>query len=63
MGRGWGPWGCLTCAWVWGCPPDYAEALINPIKHVSLMDQRAKQLAAFMGEGEVRSCSPPPHRP
>ncbi|XP_059574377.1 1-phosphatidylinositol 4,5-bisphosphate phosphodiesterase beta-3 isoform X2 [Alligator mississippiensis] len=31
---------------------DYAEALINPIKHVSLMDQRAKQLAAFMGEGE-----------
>lgn len=33
---------------------DYAEALINPIKHVSLMDQRAKQLAALMGESEVR---------
>lgn len=31
-------------------PPDYAEALINPIKHVSLMDQRAKQLAALIGE-------------
>uniref|UniRef100_A0A9L0K380 Phosphoinositide phospholipase C n=1 Tax=Equus asinus TaxID=9793 RepID=A0A9L0K380_EQUAS len=36
------------------CPrPDYAEALINPIKHVSLMDQRAKQLAALIGESEV----------
>ena len=36
------------------CPhPDYAEALINPIKHVSLMDQRAKQLAALIGEREV----------
>jgi hypothetical protein len=34
-------------------PPDYAEALINPIKHVSLMDQRAKQLAALIGESEV----------
>uniref|UniRef100_A0A8C4MNX7 1-phosphatidylinositol 4,5-bisphosphate phosphodiesterase n=1 Tax=Equus asinus TaxID=9793 RepID=A0A8C4MNX7_EQUAS len=32
---------------------DYAEALINPIKHVSLMDQRAKQLAALIGESEV----------
>lgn len=34
-------------------PADYAEALINPIKHVSLMDQRAKQLAALIGESEV----------
>uniref|UniRef100_A0A670YQY7 Phosphoinositide phospholipase C n=1 Tax=Pseudonaja textilis TaxID=8673 RepID=A0A670YQY7_PSETE len=33
---------------------NYAEALINPIKHVSLMDQRAKQLATLMGESEVR---------
>ncbi|XP_023594005.1 1-phosphatidylinositol 4,5-bisphosphate phosphodiesterase beta-3 [Trichechus manatus latirostris] len=32
---------------------DYAEALINPIKHVSLMDQRAKQLAALIGENEA----------
>ncbi|XP_051819836.1 1-phosphatidylinositol 4,5-bisphosphate phosphodiesterase beta-3 isoform X2 [Antechinus flavipes] len=32
---------------------DYAEALINPIKHVSLMDQRSKQLAALMGESEA----------
>nr|XP_051689060.1 1-phosphatidylinositol 4,5-bisphosphate phosphodiesterase beta-3 [Oryctolagus cuniculus] len=32
---------------------DYAEALINPIKHVSLMDQRAKQLAALIGESEA----------
>ncbi|XP_033927743.1 LOW QUALITY PROTEIN: 1-phosphatidylinositol 4,5-bisphosphate phosphodiesterase beta-3 [Melopsittacus undulatus] len=31
---------------------DYAEALSNPIKHVSLMDQRARQLAALMGDGE-----------
>ncbi|XP_015272294.1 PREDICTED: 1-phosphatidylinositol 4,5-bisphosphate phosphodiesterase beta-3 [Gekko japonicus] len=31
---------------------NYAEALINPIKHVSLMDQRAKQLAALIGESE-----------
>lgn len=51
-GRGW-PWGsdskilCL-CSYT-----DYAEALINPIKHVSLMDQRAKQLAALIGEKEV----------
>uniref|UniRef100_A0A9L0K9Z4 Phosphoinositide phospholipase C n=1 Tax=Equus asinus TaxID=9793 RepID=A0A9L0K9Z4_EQUAS len=38
------------------CPrPDYAEALINPIKHVSLMDQRAKQLAALIGESEPLS--------
>lgn len=36
-------------------PLDYAEALINPIKHVSLMDQRAKQLAALIGESEVSS--------
>ncbi|XP_015706609.1 LOW QUALITY PROTEIN: 1-phosphatidylinositol 4,5-bisphosphate phosphodiesterase beta-3-like, partial [Coturnix japonica] len=28
---------------------DYAEALINPIKHVNLMDQRATRLAALMG--------------
>ncbi|ELK13395.1 1-phosphatidylinositol 4,5-bisphosphate phosphodiesterase beta-3 [Pteropus alecto] len=34
---------------------DYAEALINPIKHVSLMDQRAKQLAALIGEREAQS--------
>ncbi|XP_016071865.1 PREDICTED: 1-phosphatidylinositol 4,5-bisphosphate phosphodiesterase beta-3 [Miniopterus natalensis] len=33
---------------------DYAEALINPIKHVSLMDQRAKQLAALIGEREAQ---------
>ncbi|XP_042814443.1 1-phosphatidylinositol 4,5-bisphosphate phosphodiesterase beta-3 isoform X1 [Panthera tigris] len=33
---------------------DYAEALINPIKHVSLMDQRAKQLAALIGESEAQ---------
>uniref|UniRef100_A0A8C3S3E6 1-phosphatidylinositol 4,5-bisphosphate phosphodiesterase n=1 Tax=Chelydra serpentina TaxID=8475 RepID=A0A8C3S3E6_CHESE len=32
---------------------DYAEALINPIKHVSLMDQRAKQLVALIGDSEV----------
>ncbi|XP_072840146.2 1-phosphatidylinositol 4,5-bisphosphate phosphodiesterase beta-3 [Pogona vitticeps] len=31
---------------------NYAEALINPIKHVSLLDQRAKQLAALIGESE-----------
>uniref|UniRef100_A0A8D1F0N0 1-phosphatidylinositol 4,5-bisphosphate phosphodiesterase n=1 Tax=Sus scrofa TaxID=9823 RepID=A0A8D1F0N0_PIG len=34
---------------------DYAEALINPIKHVSLMDQRAKQLAALIGESEAQA--------
>ncbi|XP_064143942.1 1-phosphatidylinositol 4,5-bisphosphate phosphodiesterase beta-3 isoform X3 [Loxodonta africana] len=34
---------------------DYAEALINPIKHVSLMDQRAKQLAALIGENEAQT--------
>ncbi|KAM6161072.1 1-phosphatidylinositol 4,5-bisphosphate phosphodiesterase beta-3 [Erethizon dorsatum] len=33
---------------------DYAEALINPIKHVNLMDQRAKQLAALIGESEAQ---------
>ncbi|XP_040826872.1 1-phosphatidylinositol 4,5-bisphosphate phosphodiesterase beta-3 isoform X2 [Ochotona curzoniae] len=45
---------------------DYAEALINPIKHVSLMDQRAKQLAALIGESEAgpdtiqeAPCQPP----
>ncbi|KAG8437970.1 hypothetical protein GDO86_008597 [Hymenochirus boettgeri] len=30
----------------------YANALTNPIKHISLMDQRAKQLIALMGENE-----------
>uniref|UniRef100_A0A2K5E6Q2 1-phosphatidylinositol 4,5-bisphosphate phosphodiesterase n=1 Tax=Aotus nancymaae TaxID=37293 RepID=A0A2K5E6Q2_AOTNA len=34
---------------------DYAEALINPIKHVSLMDQRARQLAALIGENEAQA--------
>ncbi|KAM5316887.1 1-phosphatidylinositol 4,5-bisphosphate phosphodiesterase beta-3 isoform 1-T2 [Glossophaga mutica] len=34
---------------------DYAEALINPIKHVSLLDQRAKQLAALIGEREAQA--------
>uniref|UniRef100_A0A8C8YSS4 1-phosphatidylinositol 4,5-bisphosphate phosphodiesterase n=1 Tax=Prolemur simus TaxID=1328070 RepID=A0A8C8YSS4_PROSS len=34
---------------------DYAEALINPIKHVSLMDQRATQLAALIGESEAQA--------
>ncbi|XP_012580766.1 PREDICTED: 1-phosphatidylinositol 4,5-bisphosphate phosphodiesterase beta-3 [Condylura cristata] len=34
---------------------DYAEALINPIKHVSLMDQRANQLAALIGENEAQA--------
>uniref|UniRef100_F6QQI2 1-phosphatidylinositol 4,5-bisphosphate phosphodiesterase n=1 Tax=Callithrix jacchus TaxID=9483 RepID=F6QQI2_CALJA len=34
---------------------DYAEALINPIKHVSLMDQRARQLAALIGESEAQA--------
>ncbi|KAM4617313.1 1-phosphatidylinositol 4,5-bisphosphate phosphodiesterase beta-3 isoform 2-T3 [Discoglossus pictus] len=34
---------------------DYADALINPIKHVNLMDQRAKQLVALMGESEQQS--------
>ncbi|XP_053133887.1 1-phosphatidylinositol 4,5-bisphosphate phosphodiesterase beta-3 isoform X4 [Hemicordylus capensis] len=36
----------------------YADALINPIKHVSLLDQRAKQLAALMGESEERAEKP-----
>ncbi|XP_064360053.1 1-phosphatidylinositol 4,5-bisphosphate phosphodiesterase beta-3-like, partial [Dromaius novaehollandiae] len=31
---------------------DYAEALINPIRHVNLLDQRKKQLVALMGDGE-----------
>eukprot|EP00079_Xenopus_tropicalis_P035132 XP_017948903.1 PREDICTED: 1-phosphatidylinositol 4,5-bisphosphate phosphodiesterase beta-3 isoform X2 [Xenopus tropicalis] len=30
----------------------YANALTNPIKHINLMDQRAKQLIALMGENE-----------
>ncbi|XP_038620687.1 1-phosphatidylinositol 4,5-bisphosphate phosphodiesterase beta-3 [Tachyglossus aculeatus] len=45
---------------------DYAEALINPIKHVSLMDQRSKQLAALIGESEADSempQEPPPQQP
>ncbi|RXM94613.1 1-phosphatidylinositol 4,5-bisphosphate phosphodiesterase beta-3 [Acipenser ruthenus] len=29
---------------------EYADALANPIKHVNLLDQREKQLAALMGE-------------
>uniref|UniRef100_A0A8C7TZZ1 1-phosphatidylinositol 4,5-bisphosphate phosphodiesterase n=1 Tax=Oncorhynchus mykiss TaxID=8022 RepID=A0A8C7TZZ1_ONCMY len=34
---------------------EYAEALTNPIKHVSLLDQRERQLAALMEDnGEVR---------
>ncbi|XP_063002398.1 1-phosphatidylinositol 4,5-bisphosphate phosphodiesterase beta-3 isoform X1 [Elgaria multicarinata webbii] len=37
---------------------NYAEALINPIKHVSLMDQRAKQLAALIGESEENAEKP-----
>ncbi|XP_074862164.1 1-phosphatidylinositol 4,5-bisphosphate phosphodiesterase beta-3 isoform X3 [Carettochelys insculpta] len=37
---------------------DYAEALINPIKHVSLMDQRAKQLVALMEESEESAEKP-----
>ncbi|EMP25772.1 1-phosphatidylinositol-4,5-bisphosphate phosphodiesterase beta-3 [Chelonia mydas] len=37
---------------------DYAEALINPIKHVSLMDQRAKQLVALIGDSEENSEKP-----
>ncbi|XP_027526736.1 1-phosphatidylinositol 4,5-bisphosphate phosphodiesterase beta-3-like, partial [Neopelma chrysocephalum] len=31
---------------------DYAEALSNPIRHVSLMDQRARRLAALLGDPE-----------
>ncbi|MGH0179961.1 UNVERIFIED_CONTAM: hypothetical protein FKN15_010536 [Acipenser sinensis] len=31
---------------------EYADALANPIKHVNLLDQREKQLAALMGESE-----------
>ncbi|XP_032660209.1 1-phosphatidylinositol 4,5-bisphosphate phosphodiesterase beta-3 isoform X1 [Chelonoidis abingdonii] len=37
---------------------DYAEALINPIKHVSLMDQRAKQLVALIGDSEENAEKP-----
>uniref|UniRef100_A0A8C4WRH7 1-phosphatidylinositol 4,5-bisphosphate phosphodiesterase n=1 Tax=Gopherus evgoodei TaxID=1825980 RepID=A0A8C4WRH7_9SAUR len=37
---------------------DYAEALINPIKHVSLMDQRAKQLVALIGDSEENAENP-----
>ncbi|XP_044304447.1 1-phosphatidylinositol 4,5-bisphosphate phosphodiesterase beta-3 [Varanus komodoensis] len=37
---------------------NYAEALINPIKHVSLMDQRAKQLVALIGESEENTEKP-----
>ncbi|KAM4722273.1 1-phosphatidylinositol 4,5-bisphosphate phosphodiesterase beta-3 [Rhinophrynus dorsalis] len=33
----------------------YANALTNPIKHISLMDQRAKQLAALIGDSEQAS--------
>ncbi|MGH0182138.1 UNVERIFIED_CONTAM: hypothetical protein FKN15_008412, partial [Acipenser sinensis] len=32
---------------------EYADALANPIKHVNLLDQREKQLAALMGESEL----------
>ncbi|XP_027711865.1 1-phosphatidylinositol 4,5-bisphosphate phosphodiesterase beta-3 isoform X1 [Vombatus ursinus] len=44
---------------------DYAEALFNPIKHVSLMDQRSKQLAALIGESEAAPETPEelPSRP
>ncbi|CAI5798133.1 1-phosphatidylinositol 4,5-bisphosphate phosphodiesterase beta-3 isoform X1 [Podarcis lilfordi] len=38
---------------------NYAEALINPIKHVSLMDQRAKQLVALIGESEQENAEKP----
>lgn len=34
---------------------DYAAALINPIKHVSLMDQRTKQLVALIGDCEAQA--------
>ncbi|XP_072495057.1 1-phosphatidylinositol 4,5-bisphosphate phosphodiesterase beta-3 isoform X1 [Notamacropus eugenii] len=37
---------------------DYAEALFNPIKHVNLMDQRSKQLAALIGESEAAPETP-----
>ncbi|KAG8522670.1 1-phosphatidylinositol 4,5-bisphosphate phosphodiesterase beta-3, partial [Galemys pyrenaicus] len=42
---------------------DYAEALINPIKHVSLMDQRANQLAALIGENEAQAGPEPCQEP
>ncbi|XP_008121631.2 1-phosphatidylinositol 4,5-bisphosphate phosphodiesterase beta-3 isoform X1 [Anolis carolinensis] len=38
---------------------NYAEALINPIRHVNLMDQRAKQLAALIGESEQENAERP----
>lgn len=51
---GWGwPGGSVSETLAFCLPADYAEALINPIKHVSLMDQRARQLAALIGESEV----------
>lgn len=51
---GWGwPGGPVSETLAFCLPADYAEALINPIKHVSLMDQRARQLAALIGESEV----------
>ncbi|KAL7978196.1 hypothetical protein Chor_005183 [Crotalus horridus] len=42
-----------ACDYIPNDHQNYAEALINPIKHVSLMDQRAKQLAALIGERET----------
>uniref|UniRef100_A0A8C7WBT2 Phosphoinositide phospholipase C n=1 Tax=Oncorhynchus mykiss TaxID=8022 RepID=A0A8C7WBT2_ONCMY len=33
---------------------EYAEALTNPIKHVSLLDQRERQLAALMEDNEPK---------
>lgn len=33
---------------------EYAEALTNPIKHLSQLDKREKQLAALLEEYEVR---------
>ncbi|XP_053908528.1 1-phosphatidylinositol 4,5-bisphosphate phosphodiesterase beta-3 isoform X2 [Cuculus canorus] len=41
-----------ACDYVPDGHQDYAEALSNPIKHVSLMDQRARRLEALMGDGE-----------
>ncbi|XP_042296110.1 1-phosphatidylinositol 4,5-bisphosphate phosphodiesterase beta-3 isoform X1 [Sceloporus undulatus] len=38
---------------------NYAEALINPIRHVNLMDQRAKQLVALIGESERENAEKP----
>ncbi|XP_030635517.1 1-phosphatidylinositol 4,5-bisphosphate phosphodiesterase beta-3 [Chanos chanos] len=45
---------------------EYAEALTNPIKHVSLLDQRERQLAALMedaGERTVRQQEAEPSEP